>query len=155
MTLNIDPESEPGRFISQQNRARQFDFIHTSWVIAHYGVGLQIGHDFICDLNKYATHFISLQPGQYRRHYNVKVREHRPSDWPLVYEEMEQFIEVLYREWGKWDELQAYADLVGKLAELGVHDSEPNIRNKISRGKFTAVFFVQCLTSIGAVEIRL
>ena len=48
-----------------------------------------------------------------------------------------------------------YADLVGKLADIGVMDSEPNIRNKISRGKFTAVFFVQCLEAIGAQEIRL
>jgi len=48
-----------------------------------------------------------------------------------------------------------YADLVGKLAEIGVMDSEPNIRNKISRGKFTAVFFVQCLQAIGASSLRL
>ena len=48
-----------------------------------------------------------------------------------------------------------YSDLVGKLAELGVMDSEPNIRNKISRGKFTAVFFLQCLTAIGANSLRL
>jgi hypothetical protein len=47
-----------------------------------------------------------------------------------------------------------YAELVGKLAEIGVMDSEPNIRNKISRGKFTAVFLVQCLTAIGASEVR-
>ena len=42
-----------------------------------------------------------------------------------------------------------YAQLVGKLADIGVHDTEPNIRNKISRGKFTAVFLVQCLSAIG------
>jgi len=48
-----------------------------------------------------------------------------------------------------------YADLVGKLADIDVMDSEPNIRNKISRGKFTAVFLVQCLTAIGAETIRL
>ena len=48
-----------------------------------------------------------------------------------------------------------YADLVGKLADIGVMDSEPNIRNKISRGKFTAVFLVQCLTAIGVSELRL
>ncbi len=48
-----------------------------------------------------------------------------------------------------------YAQLVGLLADQGVMDSEPNIRNKISRGKFTAVFFVQCLTAIGVSEIRL
>ena len=48
-----------------------------------------------------------------------------------------------------------YADLVGKLADIGVMDSEPNIRNKISRGKFTAVFLIQCLEAIGASSLRL
>lgn len=48
-----------------------------------------------------------------------------------------------------------YAELVGRLADIGVMDSEPNIRNKISRGKFTAVFLVQCLTAIGVNEVRL
>ena len=48
-----------------------------------------------------------------------------------------------------------YTELVGKLADIGVMDSEPNIRNKISRGKFTAVFLVQCLTAIGVAEIRM
>ncbi len=48
-----------------------------------------------------------------------------------------------------------YADLVGKLADVGVFDSEPNIRNKISRGKFTAVFLLQCLTAIGVETMRL
>ena len=48
-----------------------------------------------------------------------------------------------------------YSELVGKLADLGVMDSEPNIRNKISRGKFTAVFLIQCLAAIGAETIRL
>lgn len=48
-----------------------------------------------------------------------------------------------------------YAQLVGLLADQGVMDSEPNIRNKISRGKFTAVFLVQCLTAIGVESIRL
>lgn len=48
----------------------------------------------------------------------------------------------------------SYAELVGKLADIGVMDSEPNIRNKMSRGKFTAVFLVQCLEAIGATELR-
>ena len=47
-----------------------------------------------------------------------------------------------------------YADLVGKLADIGVMDSEPNIRNKISRGKFTAVFLIQCLTAIGCSSLH-
>jgi len=49
----------------------------------------------------------------------------------------------------------SYAQLVGKLADIGVMDSEPNIRNKLSRGKFTAVFLIQCLEAIGATSLRL
>jgi hypothetical protein len=37
------------------------------------------------------------------------------------------------------------AQFVDKLADVGVMDSEPNVRNKPARGKFTAVFLVQCL----------
>ena len=48
-----------------------------------------------------------------------------------------------------------YGQLATKLAEIGVMDSEPNIRNKLSRGKFTAVFLVQCLEAIGASSLRL
>lgn len=48
-----------------------------------------------------------------------------------------------------------YAQLVEKLDAIGVVDSEPNIRNKISRGKFTAVFFLQCLEAIGVSSIRI
>ncbi len=48
-----------------------------------------------------------------------------------------------------------YAQLVEKLAEAGVHETEPNIRNKLARGKFTAVFLVQCLDAIGCQSLRL
>lgn len=48
-----------------------------------------------------------------------------------------------------------YAGLVGKLADIGVMDSEPNIRNKLARGKFTAVFLLQCMEAIGASSLRL
>lgn len=48
-----------------------------------------------------------------------------------------------------------YAQLVDRLAAYGVVDTEPNIRNKISRGKFTAVFFIQCLEAIGTSALHL
>ncbi|MGN6356081.1 MAG: DUF6471 domain-containing protein [Novosphingobium sp.] len=48
-----------------------------------------------------------------------------------------------------------YAELVGKLADIGVHDTEPNIRNKISRGKFTAVFLIQCMEAIGVQQLQM
>ena len=49
----------------------------------------------------------------------------------------------------------SYAQLVEKLDAIGVVDSEPNIRNKLSRGKFTAVFLIQCLEAVGASALRL
>ena len=47
-----------------------------------------------------------------------------------------------------------YGQLVAKLAEIGVVDSEPNIRNKIRLGKFTAVFLLQCLEAIGVSSLH-
>ena len=48
-----------------------------------------------------------------------------------------------------------YAQLAEKLAAIGVEDSERNLRNKVSRGKFTAGFLLQVMTALGAKEIRL
>ena len=48
-----------------------------------------------------------------------------------------------------------YRELAERLEEMGVHESERNINNKISRGGFTAVFFVQCLEAIGVKEVRI
>lgn len=48
-----------------------------------------------------------------------------------------------------------YAQLVEKLAAIGVDEKEVNIRNKLSRGKFTAAFLLQCLSAIGSTSLRL
>lgn len=48
-----------------------------------------------------------------------------------------------------------YAQLVEKLAAIGVIEREVNIRNKLSRGKFTAAFLLQCLKAIGATHLSL
>lgn len=48
-----------------------------------------------------------------------------------------------------------YQELAAKLAAVGVSETPENIANKISRGKFSAVFLLQCLSVIGAVTIRL
>ena len=48
-----------------------------------------------------------------------------------------------------------YQQLVDRLAAIGVHETEPNVRNKLARGKFTAVFLLQCLEAIGANSVRL
>ena len=48
-----------------------------------------------------------------------------------------------------------YSQLTEKLQEMGIDEKEVNIRNKLSRGKFTAAFLFQCLEAIGVNEIRL
>ena len=49
----------------------------------------------------------------------------------------------------------SYADLAEKLGAVGVKDNERNISNKISRGTFTAIWFVQCMEAIGVKTIHL
>ncbi|MEZ5934516.1 MAG: DUF6471 domain-containing protein [Alphaproteobacteria bacterium] len=48
-----------------------------------------------------------------------------------------------------------YEQLAEKLAAVGVQDSASNIKNKVSRGSFTAVFLVQCLEAMGANRLAL
>ena len=48
-----------------------------------------------------------------------------------------------------------YRELAERLEAVGVHETERNIANKISRGGFSAAFFVQCLDAIGCDVVRL
>jgi hypothetical protein len=48
-----------------------------------------------------------------------------------------------------------YAQLAEKLATMGIHETERNLNNKISRGGFTAAFMLQCFDAIGAAEVRI
>ena len=47
-----------------------------------------------------------------------------------------------------------YAQLVERLAKIGIEETERNLNNKISRGGFTAAFMLQCMVAIGVNEIR-
>ncbi len=47
-----------------------------------------------------------------------------------------------------------YAGVVEKLAAIGINETEANLRNKISRGGFSAAFFIQTLTAIGVHSVR-
>lgn len=48
-----------------------------------------------------------------------------------------------------------YDELARRLTERGFPESPENIANKISRGKFTAVFFLQCLDAVGVRDLRI
>ena len=49
----------------------------------------------------------------------------------------------------------SYKVLVSKLEAIGVEDTEGAIANKIARGKFSFVFFLQCMRAIGANAISI
>jgi 3-mercaptopyruvate sulfurtransferase SseA len=47
-----------------------------------------------------------------------------------------------------------YEQLARKLQEAGVNETPAAIANKISRGRFTAVFLLQCLDAIGCKNLH-
>jgi hypothetical protein len=49
----------------------------------------------------------------------------------------------------------SYEDLVQRLADAGVKETSASLRNKLSRGSFTADFFLKALTAIGVTSLRL
>ncbi len=49
----------------------------------------------------------------------------------------------------------SYKQLAERLEAMGIHETERNINNKISRGGFTATFFIQCLVAIGCHTLHL
>jgi len=48
-----------------------------------------------------------------------------------------------------------YAELVDRLADIGISEKEVNVRNKLARGKFSAAFLLQCLGALGLSQLRL
>jgi 3-mercaptopyruvate sulfurtransferase SseA len=48
-----------------------------------------------------------------------------------------------------------YEQLVAKLAEIGVKEEPKNVRNKVARGGFSAVFLVQCLRAMGCRQLQI
>jgi hypothetical protein len=46
-----------------------------------------------------------------------------------------------------------YAVLAKRLQAIGVHETERSLANKMSRGTFSFVFFLQCMKAMGASSI--
>lgn len=49
----------------------------------------------------------------------------------------------------------SYADLADLLAKHGIEDNEQNLRNKVSRGRFTTVFLIQCMQVLGVEFLQI
>ena len=48
-----------------------------------------------------------------------------------------------------------YTQLAERLIAAGGDEKEANIRNKLSRGKFSAAFLLCCLDALGLSELQL
>ena len=48
-----------------------------------------------------------------------------------------------------------YGELAERLSKAGYPTKEPSIRNKLSRGKFSAAFMLQCLEAIEVTELSI
>lgn len=48
-----------------------------------------------------------------------------------------------------------YAQVVEKLAEIGVSEDERNLGNKLSKGRFAAAFMLQCLAAMDSSSLQL
>ncbi|PJX22215.1 hypothetical protein CAP48_14875 [Advenella sp. S44] len=48
-----------------------------------------------------------------------------------------------------------YAELCQRLAIIGVNESYKGVANKINRGTFSFVFFMQCMKVLDVKEVRL
>ncbi|MBY0283895.1 MAG: hypothetical protein K2W81_08020 [Sphingomonas sp.] len=49
----------------------------------------------------------------------------------------------------------SYAKLAEAMAGIGVEETEVSIKNKVGRGRFTFMFFLQAMTAIGTSRILL
>jgi hypothetical protein len=49
----------------------------------------------------------------------------------------------------------SYARLAEELAAIGVEETEVSIKNKVGRGRFTFMFFLQAMAAIGTNRILL
>ena len=47
-----------------------------------------------------------------------------------------------------------YGELVERLAKLGVQDTYKGVANKITRGRFTFAFFLQCMKALDKDGIK-
>jgi hypothetical protein len=49
----------------------------------------------------------------------------------------------------------SYKQLAERLKKIGVAENDRNIANKLARGGFSAVFFLQCLNAVNCQTLHL
>ncbi|MES2846560.1 MAG: Fic family protein [Pseudomonadota bacterium] len=84
-------------WLGHRNRARQYDFMNTAFILWQDQGRPSVSMPFISELNFYAAHHLSLAPGIYRNQisYNVKVGKHIPPEHDDVPRHMADFMAKL------------------------------------------------------------
>lgn len=97
------------QFVSERNRGRQYDFLHTAYNVSQVAADFRIDREFLCNLNFYAVQYLSVQPGKYRENYDVTVGKHIPPHWAEVEGKMQQFWDNLSRLWSRMGAIETAA----------------------------------------------
>lgn len=48
-----------------------------------------------------------------------------------------------------------YNDMLNMLSQVGIEEDYKSFANKIARGTFSFIFFLQCMKAMGKSEVRL
>ena len=119
MTVVLHEATDIGRFVTNRNLGRQYDFLHTSLLVSREQDGFALTHNFIKDLNILATHFMSHHPGKYRNELQIDVTitetEHEPPKWERVWQHMETFVGQLQAQYESADPLQLAAFVLWRM----------------------------------------
>jgi Fic family protein len=119
MSVVLAENSDLGRFVTLRNLGRQYDFLHTAFLVSREQDGFALTQNFIKDLNIYATHFLSHHPGEYRNalQINVSITETDlvPPPWERVWQLMEGFTAHLQAHYEKADPLELAAYVLWRL----------------------------------------
>lgn len=135
----LDKGNAAFQYVSERNRGRQYDFLRTAYEVFRNVPNFPIDRNFLCDLNFYATQYLSAQPGRYRTEYNVVVGKHNPPPWEDVEKLMARFWSNLTRLWDRMEPLESAA-----YALWGVNNIHPFAEGN-GRSSRALCYFVLCV----------
>lgn len=120
MGVLLDEKSSIGQFVSERNRGRQYDYVHTAFRISQNVPEFEIDKEFLCALNFYAVQYLSAQPGGYRLRYDVDIRgaKHTPPRWQEVEGLMEKFLLDVERYWNDMGNFELSAFVLWRVCHI-------------------------------------